>query len=157
MLRIGQMICHGDGQMLHYLIGLWLRSAALRSMGRLAAHDDLPRPALASFLQALQEGLHGHDGLAQSLRVDFCTISLPRLAQTADDLGLEAVVQRVLAVYYTPRQPPVVPIDPARTAALAGEWLDWRRRQILSILQGHPKPFDKVATARLMGAMLARP
>jgi hypothetical protein len=156
VLRIGQMICGGDGQMLHYLIGLWIRSAALRGMGRLAARDDLPRPALESFLQALQEGLHGHDGLAQSLRVDFCTISLPRLARTVDDQDLEAVVQRVLAVYYTPRQPPVIPIAPARTAAVAGEWLDWRRRQILRILQGHPNPFDKVATARLMGAMLAQ-
>jgi hypothetical protein len=155
VLRIGQMICRGDGQMLHYLIGLWIRSAALRGMGRLAARDDLPRPALQSFLQALQEGLHARDGLAQSLRVDFCTLSLPRLAQTVDDQDLEAVVQQVLAVYYAPRQPPVVP-DPARAAALGGEWLDWQRRQILSILEGHPNPFDKLATARLMGGMLAQ-
>jgi len=156
VLRIGRMICGGDGQMLHYLIGLWIRSAALRGIGRLVARDDLPRPAVEGFLRALQAGLDGHDGLAQSLRVDFCTISLPRLARTVDDQDLETVVDRVLAVYYTPRQPPVIPIDPAHSEDMAGEWLAWRRRQILKILEGHPKPFDKAATARVMDTMVAQ-
>ena len=35
--KIGSMICNGEGQMLHYLVGLWLRAAAVRGFGYLAA------------------------------------------------------------------------------------------------------------------------
>jgi hypothetical protein len=155
LLRIGEMICGGDGQMLHYLIGLWIRSAALRGMARLAARDDIPRPLLDDLLGAVRRSLRASDGLAQSLRVDFCTISLPRIAATVDDQPLGAVVDRVLAVYYAPRRPAAAPAESAGEAR-PGEWLLWRRQQILSMLQGHPRPLDKAATARLMGGMIAR-
>ncbi|MGD0897131.1 MAG: hypothetical protein ABR915_04800 [Thermoguttaceae bacterium] len=155
LLRIGEMICLGDGQMVHYLIGLWIRSAAIRGIGRLVARPDIPRLVLDDLLWAVERSLHAPDGLAQSLRVDFSTISLPRLQRTVDDQDLEAVVDRVLAVYYTPRRLQVVPIDPAVTG-LTAEWLAWRRRQFLAILDGHPNPLDKVATARLMGVMVAQ-
>ncbi len=156
LLVIGEMICGGDGQMLHYLIGLWIRSAALRSIGRLGAQPDIPRPVLDELLHAVERSLRVPDGLAQSLRVDFCTVSLPQLDRTSDEGGLETVVDKLLAAYYSPHAPPAEEVGLADTAELAADWVAWRRQQILALLAGHPRPFDKAATARLMGTLTAR-
>src|SRR5208282_5119659 len=68
--KTGSMICYGEGQVLHYLIGLWLRAAAVRGFGRLAADRDTPLAVLERISETLDESLKAPDGLAQSLRVD---------------------------------------------------------------------------------------
>ena len=155
LLRIGEMICNGEGQVLHYLIGLWIRSAALRGIRRLAVHRDVAPAVLDNLLGLVQRSLDVPDGLAQSLRVDFCSISLPQLDRTVEESDLETIVDRVLDLYYAPRQGVGVPVREVRQAAAADDWLAWRREQILLLLQDHPKPFDKIATARLMGSTVA--
>ena len=102
--KIGTMICNGEGQMLHYLTGLWLRAAALRGFGRLAANAETPWPVLERILQTLDEGLNNPDGLALSLRVDFCTFVLAQLDRTIDGPDLDEVVDKLLEVYYVPRR-----------------------------------------------------
>ena len=104
--KIGSMICNGEGQMLHYLIGLWLRAAAVRGFGHLAANIQTPRAVLERILETLDEGLKAPDGLAQSLRVDLCTIALAQLDRTVEDPDLEKVVDRLLEVYYVPAPQP---------------------------------------------------
>jgi hypothetical protein len=156
LLVIGEMICAGDGQMLHYLIGLWIRSAALRSIGRLGAHPDIPRPLLDELLHAVARSLRVPDGLAQSLRVDFCTITLPQLDRTSDEGGLETIVDKLLATYYSSHAPLGDDVGLSATVELAEDWVAWRRQQILALLAGHPRPYDKAATARLMGLLTAR-
>ena len=153
--KIGSMICNGEGQMLHYLIGLWLRAAALRGFGHLAASLQTPRDVLERILTALDEGLKSPDGLAQSLRVDLCTVALARLDRTLEDPDLEKVVDRLLEVYYVPRHNRMAQDRGAEQAAIAAGWLDERRGQILLLLGNHPQPFDKAATARLMGIVVA--
>ncbi|MGA2621942.1 MAG: hypothetical protein ABSF26_30435 [Thermoguttaceae bacterium] len=155
LLRIGEMVCNGDGQILHYLVGLWLRSAAVRGMARLGTHPGVPGPVLAALAEAVQRSLTTPDGLAQSLRVDFYSISLPQLDRTIDTDDLETVVDRILEIYYTPRQDPGPPSINQPQPPASDDWLSGRRRQMLFLLQGHDKPFDKLATARTMGRMIA--
>jgi len=153
--KIGSMICNGEGQMLHYLIGLWLRAAAVRGFGHLAANLQTPSAVIEEILAALDEGLRSPDGLAQSLRVDFCTIGLAQLDRTLEDPDLEKVVDKLLEVYYLPRRNLTAKVGGPEHAAIADGWLEERRRQILLLLDNHPRPFNKAATARLMGVTVA--
>ena len=155
LLRIGEMICNGEGQVLHYLIGLWIRSAAQRAIAQLAGHRRTPREVLVRLLEAIQRSLNSPDGLSQSLRIDFCGVVLPQFDQTVDGADLPAVVDRILEVYYAPRELDAEQALSPQSAAIAAAWLGHCRQRILRLLEGHPKPFDKAATARLMGEMIA--
>jgi hypothetical protein len=152
--KIGHMICTGEGQMLHYLIGLWLRAAAVRGFGHLAANPLTPASVMEQIMQALEDALKAPDGLAQSLRVDLSTIVLTQLDRTVDDADLPRIVDRLLDVYYRPRTAAAKAPD-SEHASIADGWLKERRQQILALLDGHPRPFDKQATARLMGTIVA--
>ena len=55
-------------------------------------------------METLDEGLKAPDGLAQSLRVDLCTIALAQLDRTLEDPDPEKVVDKLLEVYYVPRR-----------------------------------------------------
>ena len=102
--KIGFMICNGEGQMLHYRIGLLAAGrgrAGFRAFGRQRA--NAAGGAGADFGNARRR-LKGPDGLAQSLRVDLCTIALAQLDRTVEDPDLEKVVDRLLEVYYVPHR-----------------------------------------------------
>ncbi len=153
--KIGSMICNGEGQMLHYLAGLWLRAAALRGFGHLAAKIQTPRAVLDRIIETLNEDIKASDGLAQSLRVDLCSIALAQLDRTIEDPDLEKVVDKLLEVFYVPRHNLAAIVRGSEYAAIADGWLQERRQQILWLLGDHPNPFDKAATARLMGVIVA--
>lgn len=153
--KIGSMICNGEGQILHYLIGLSLRAVALRGFGHLAAETRTPRVVLERILEALDDGLKSPDGLAQSLRVDLCAIALAQLDRTFDDRDLEQVVDKLLEVYYLPRRDLSANMRGPEHSAIAEGWLAERHQQILLLLRGHPHPFDKAATAQAMGTIVA--
>ena len=136
--KIGSMICNGEGQILHYLIGLWLRAAAVRGFGHLAANIQTPVAVLERILETLDEGLKAPDGLAQSLRVDLCTIALAQLDRTIEDPNLEKVVDKLLEVYYVPRHHLAARVRGPEHMAIADGWLEQRREQILLLLRDHP-------------------
>ena len=152
--KIGAMISSGEGQMLHYLVGLWLRTAAARGFARLAAHRETPRAVLQRILQTVDECLKKPDGLAVSFRVDLCTFILAQLDRNVEDAELEKVVDQLLEVYYAPPRALFTNAGNTERAAIADGWRDERRRQIVLLLGNHPKPYDKAATARLMGAIV---
>jgi hypothetical protein len=121
----------------------------------LAANVQTPRVVLERILETLDECLKSPDGLAQSLRVDLCTITLAQLDGTSEGPDLEEVVDKLLEVYYAPRQNLAAKVPGPEHAAIADGWLEERRQQILLLLDGHPRPLNKAATARLMGAIVA--
>jgi hypothetical protein len=153
--KIGSLICNGDGQILHYLVGLWLQAAAVRGYGRVAASLQAPKPVLERILHTLEENLQSPDGLAQSLRVDLATIALPQLERTSEGPDLENVVRSLLEVYYLLGRNQEARSCGRERAAIADGWLEERRQQILFLLRDHPNAFDRASTARWLGVMVA--
>ena len=153
--KIGYLISAGEGQMLHYLIGLWLRAAAVRGMGQLAANIHTPAAVLEQILETVDEGLRLPDGMAQSLRVDLTSIALAQLDRTIDRGRLPQIVDSLLEVYYRPQRSLAAKEAGSEHAAIADAWLADLCQRMLYLLDGHPRPFDKKATARLMGTITA--
>jgi hypothetical protein len=154
-IRVGEMICNGGGQVLHYLIGLWTRSAALRGIQRLAGRGDAPPAVLELLDSAVKRHLAAPDGLADCLRADFCCISLPRLDLTPESDDLESFVDQFLDLHLVERNGLAKHAEPAAARQAFSRPADTRREQLLELLQGHPKPFDKMATVRLMSSRVA--
>ncbi len=153
--KIGLLICSGEGQMLHYLIGLWLRAAAIRGFGHVATNIHAPAAVLEQILETIEQGLKSPDGMAQSLRVDLSSVALAQLDRTIDGGKLPQIVDSLLEVYYRPRLGIDAKAPGSEHAAIAEAWLDDLRELLLLLLDGHPRPFDKKATARLMGTITA--
>jgi hypothetical protein len=153
--KIGSMICTGEGQMLHYLIGLWLRAAAVRGFGHVASNVLTPAGELECILETLDEELRSPDGMAQSLRVDLTSIAIAQLDRTIDKGPLQQIVDSILDVYYRPRRSLAAKVSGSEHATIADAWLDDLRQRILFLLEGHSRPLDKKATARLMGTIVA--
>lgn len=150
MLRMGEMICNGEGDIGEYLVGDWIRSSALRSIRTLAARREVPLHVLTERLSAAENSLRSRDGLAECLRVELCCTGLPQLDHLVPCDELETFVDRLLATCYWSQ-----PMDPDETVP-DDDRVQWRRGQILSLLQGHPQPFDKLATVRLLGESVAQ-
>jgi hypothetical protein len=153
--KIGTMVCQGEGQMLHYLIGLRLRETALRGFGHLAAGQQTPLRVLDRIQETLEEGLRASDGLIQSLRAELCWITLVQLDRTLEDADLEKIVDLLLQIYYVPFRVSAARGPGSEQSAIADGLLKERRQQLLFLLHDHPHPLDKHGTARLMGAIVA--
>jgi hypothetical protein len=153
--KIGYLICSGEGQMLHYLIGLWLRAAALRGFGHVATNIHAPAGVLERILETVDEGLRLPDGMAQSLRVDLSSIALAQLDRTVDDGALPRIVDSLLEVFYRPRRDIAAKVPGSEHEAISDAWLEELRKRMLFLLEEHPRPYDKRATARLMGTITA--
>ena len=64
-------------------------------------------------------------------------------------------VDRLLELYYIPRSRTSEQAKEIRLFVESDGWLSRCREQMLFLLDGHPSPFDKTATATLMGTMVA--
>ena len=155
LLRMGEMICNGDGQVLHYLIGAWIRRAAIQAIGRLAGQEGISRSALEGLLAAVSDSLDAPDGLASCLRADLCLIALPQLDRTPTDGNLDLFINRFLEA---PDRPRLIRLRKQRGGGRdvsPRTQLARRRQRIVALLESHPQPLDKIATARLLGERVA--
>ncbi len=149
MLRMGEMICNGQGDVSDYLAGEWIRKSAQASVRCLAERKEVPAGVLEVCLSAIDQSLRLPDGLAECLRVRLCCSALPQLDQLVPCDDLETLVDHLLETCYSGE-----PIDSQETVPDDGR-VEWRRRHILSLLRGHPHPFDKPSTARLLAESVA--
>jgi hypothetical protein len=155
LLRMGEMICNGDGQVLHYLIGAWIRRVALSGIEHLATRQGVNVEVLELLMAAVEQSLHSPDGLAESLKADFCCITLPQLDNLPEDQELRAFSDNLLDSRSEDKdlQFPVL-AGPGLQTPKDNDPAD-RPPEVADLLKGHPNPFEKLATAQLMGQRVA--
>ena len=68
---------------------------------------------------------------------------------------LENFVDRLLDTLYQRGFVPITGSTEPQFVTPTDDRLAWRREQIISLLRGHPCPFDKIATAKRMGKLVA--
>ena len=87
--RMGRMVSSGEGSILHSLVGDAVQSIGLSGLRWLATQDAVPSAVLERVVKDLPEAGPGDPALAQTLRVEFSTATVPGIqAMGADTLGL---------------------------------------------------------------------
>lgn len=85
VVRIGDLMMHGDGVLIHYLVGVAVKSIGLSGVRWLTTKPDVPTKVLLD-LNAKIELLDGDRGaLADAYRVEFHKCALPMLARMKEN------------------------------------------------------------------------
>jgi hypothetical protein len=155
LLRMGEMLCNGEGLVTGYLIGHGIRKGAVDCIRGLAGRTETPRAVLMDLLSAANHSLVVPDGLGQSMRVEFCYWILVKLDRTPEGSELERLVDSLLSVWYDRGFVSVTSPKGPQFVTPSDDRLAWRREQAISVLCDHPCPFDKIATVRRMGELVA--
>jgi hypothetical protein len=93
--------------------------------------------------------------MVQCLRVDLCTNALREIERMAKYDDPATLVDQLLERHYA-NEPMLDADDTASGDACQDDGrLAWRREQILYLLEEHPSPYDKLATAGLVGRQIA--
>ena len=135
----------------------------MSSVKRIVADPKISDANLQELLALLKQQRKTIGCFCKGLQHDLCYETLSDLEHCPDDADIEEVVDAVLKEYYpdelymhitTESNTDQKVLDPAVQADL-DQRLAWRRDKILFLLESHPCPFDKVATARQMGEQVA--
>jgi len=153
--QMGHIICCGEGLVMHYLTGCAVMGTALAGIQRLITEKEVFAAALEELSAAIDQWIVGAGDVAKCLRVDLCAHSLREIDRLAKCSGLESRVDELLERQYA-NEALLNPQnrEPFATAEDDGR-LAWRRDRIVRLLDGHPAPFDKIVTVRLMGRLVA--
>ncbi len=154
MLRMGEMICNGDGVVIHYMMGCSRRKSALNGIRRLADCSGTPASVLRGLLAAIEKSIAAPDGFEQSLRADFYYWTLEKLDTVDDRNNIEELVDQILKVFYPNNYISFDSFDSSNEPQVivpSDDRLEWRRKKIVSLLRGHPRPLDTIATIQQLG------
>lgn len=77
--RMGQMILDGDGALIHYLVGVAVKSIGLNGIRHLADSEDVPPGVLEDILAKLPLASAEGPALAQTYRVELYNCIIPNL------------------------------------------------------------------------------
>ncbi len=153
--QMGHMICCGEGLVMHYLIGSAVMGTALAGIQLLVAGHEVPDGVLADLSAAVNRWIEDAGDVAQCLRVDLCSYALREIDRLSKAGGTEALVDQSLERHYA-NSPMLDSENEQPDGAFEDDGrLQWRRDKILYLLEGHPAPFDKIETARLVGQLSA--
>jgi hypothetical protein len=137
-----------------YILANGCRNTAMRAIRDLANRNDTPNTVLRECLTALEANQGREVGLAKRLQIKL-SYDLAKIDALPDGGELEPLVDRLLEVHYQSEILTIMPAETPEWIVPTDDRLAWRRRQILSLLQGHPCPFDKIATVRWLGDRVA--
>jgi len=147
-LRAGEMLFLGEGMIVDWLLALAFYGLAWHGVGWLLENAELNRESLHRALAALRAESPFADALATSLKVDlvYDLGTLDRLPDPADAPVLaEALYRNAFSrrcIFGDGELMEVPESDPR---------VQWVREKIHFLLDDHPRPFDKIATAQILG------
>jgi hypothetical protein len=91
--------------------------------------------------------------LVQSKRIELCCDTLPKLDLIPEGSDTELLVDKLLELFYDSSTMadllPDAPLEAKMSPAVREKRITDRRDQLLSLLHGHPHPYDKATTVRL--------
>jgi hypothetical protein len=147
-LRMANMICHGDGYVLHYMSGSVTRSAVLKDMVDIVKTCQPPAEPRSVLLAGVRRCMAEPDGLADAWRVELCVWALHHVEQLAKADSLEQLAERYQRIYFGEPSPQ----DP--TSGDAGRVTEEHRNELEQrfryLLFRHPDPFDVRRTIRML-------
>lgn len=148
---LGQHMAEGDPVLIFYLIALGIRSMAEEEIIWLTQQRGVPDKVLRSFVAALEEAEDDYESFRRTMAVELTTFMLPEIAGAPDDVS--TLVDLVREAHKESESLAwVKSYLPGGDAALFGRAdmeTFWR------VIREHPKPLDKVATARSLGTAVA--
>lgn len=150
MLHIGEVLCNADGFRICYLIGFQVQRGAMASMRGLARIAGLPSRTRDELAAGLRRSLAQLDDLARCVPFELRNWDLPYVALFPEDKDLETLVD-MWVEKNTGDNIWELELDEATKRAKLEVRRAQYRQDLLFLLDGHPRPFDKIATARLVG------
>jgi len=153
--QMGHLLCCGESFVLQYLVGVNLMGIARVGIRSLVAEQKPHAGSLDGLIAAVDRWIAEADQAAQCYRMDLCSFALPEIDRLMAYSAVESQVDQLLERHY-PNEPfPLNEDKPPLTDDDIDARRRWRRDGILFLLDGHPDPFDPVATVRQMGQLVA--
>ena len=150
VLRIGQLLCHGEGDVIPHLWSYGFLRLALDTIERFLEAFTPPPHVCRRLLATVEEAQQQPDGLANTLRVKLRHDVLPSLDAIPETDDVETLVDAYLGPIHQQTLAQQEKYSSKEMIAPNFENpLQQRRDNLLFVLKGHPKPFDKVATLRI--------
>ncbi|MBN2218231.1 MAG: hypothetical protein JW719_12725 [Pirellulales bacterium] len=166
LLHMGKIIAASDSQVVHFIIAHGFHIKALSEIRRLAQEGSLSKKATADLIEFIEQYAPTPEDLVRCIGIDFCHYTLNRLDLMPDGADSKSLVDELLRHYYSDisLMPPLCKTEDyedfvseeedAEVTADLEKRVQWRRQALHDLLDDHPCPFDKKATARLMGARM---
>ena len=158
VLRLGALLCDGEGTVLDQLVGFTVIGSALGWTQELADQSTFSSESRTRLLTEIQQSKPSTNGLIQSHLVDLSCCSIPMLEKVPENTDLKTLVEYLSEHWYNNTTMGDLLEDMGEEFAdeqispeVREARLGLRKRQMFLLLHGHPKPFDKEATARLVG------
>jgi hypothetical protein len=152
LLRAGDMLAAGEGMLVDWILGgVAIHGAACHRIDWLLENAELDREPLCRAVSALRAEPPFEDGLATSLKVDL-VYELGTLDRLPDQAEASVVAEALFEGYS------------CRTELVDCEFIEvpdsdprrqWIREKTHFLLDDHPRPLDKFATARILGEVYA--
>lgn len=158
LLQLGNLIVQGEGASLDLTLGTIVRGMALRDIADLGSRQELPQTGRSMLAAALANVAPLEEAIWSAARVDLCGYGLSTLALVPESNDAATLRDRLLEHFYDSGESlksmaKALEETPPDDAVLE-ERVEQRKRQLTTLLEGHPCLFDRAATAQLLGEMV---
>ncbi len=155
VFRMGELICNGDGLMVCYLTGSGIRNRALNTLLEIIRSNQLNSATANATVKLLQaesvRALQQPEGLTQACRVEFFQFGLTWIeaVPTSDDIN--QLVDHLIKHFYDSNLLSDLDETSEKVSQLIrGQRQSFRKRQLQQLLAGHPRPYDRDETIRIL-------
>lgn len=155
LYRMGELICNGDGLMVCYLTGSGIRNSALSQLHEIIQSRRLDSGSLKAVHNALLQAARKPEGLVQSCRVELFQFGLPFVEAFPSTDDRSQLTESLIDYLIEQSFESTLFSDLDETSAKVDQQTrdqrqSLRKQQLLQLLAGHPKPFDRDETIQIL-------